>query len=168
MVTYLGSLIQWCCGEGGALQTNIPGVCSQCPGHTGFAPRSRCVCFPSLHCSGSRLLCLQLSEAGPGLRVLPRSKPLRFRFSGTPQGHRLSRACVLCPSRVRAAHGTRCLVSTMTPRCGVSYHLPHPSRSISWVAAGVPVSGGPCVSSGELISGCDHPSGCQLPRRSLV
>ena len=131
-------------------------------------PRSRCVCFPSLHCSGSRLLCLQLSEAGPGLRVLPRSKPLRFRFSGTPQGHRLSRACVLCPSRVRAAHGTRCLVSTMTPRCGVSYHLPHPSRSISWVAAGVPVSGGPCVSSGELISGCDHPSGCQLPRRSLV
>ena len=130
--------------------------------------RSRCVCFPSLHCSGSRLLCLQLSEVGPGLRVLPRSKPLRFRFSGTPQGHRLSRACVLCPSQVRAAHGTRCLVSTMTPRCGVSYHLPHPSRSISWVAAGVPVSGGPCVSSGELISGCDHPSGCQLPRRSLV
>ena len=115
-----------------------------------------------------RLLCLQLSEVGPGLRVLPRSKPLRFRFSGTPQGHRLSRACVLCPSQVRAAHGTRCLVSTMTPRCGVSYHLPHPSRSISWVAAGVPVSGGPCVSSGELISGCDHPSGCQLPRRSLV
>ena len=105
--------------------------------------RSRCVCFPSLHCSGSRLLCLQLSEVGPGLRVLPRSKPLRFRFSGTPQGHRLSRACVLCPSQVRAAHGTRCLVSTMTPRCGVSYHLPHPSRSISWVAAGVPVSGGP-------------------------
>ena len=41
MVTYLGSLIQWCCGEGGALQTNITGVCgecSQCLDHTGFAP----------------------------------------------------------------------------------------------------------------------------------
>ena len=43
-------------------------------------PRSRCVCFPSLHCSGSRLLCLELSEVGPGLHALPRSKPLRFRL----------------------------------------------------------------------------------------
>ena len=127
-------------------------------------PRSRCVCFPSLHCSGSRLLCVQLSEAGPGLRALPRSKPFRFRFSGTPQRHRLSRTCVLCPSQVRAAQATRCLASTVPPKCGVSYHLPHPSRSISWVAAGLPVSGGPCVSSGELISGCDRPSGCQPPR----
>ena len=112
-----------------------------------------------------RLLCLQLSEVGPGLRVLPRSKPFRFRFrfrfSGTPQRHRLSRTCVLCPSHVRAAQATRCLA---TPRCVVSYHLPHPSRLICWVAAGLPVSGGPCVSSGELISGCDRPSRCQPPR----
>ena len=36
----------------------------------------------------------ELSKAGPGLRALPRSKPLRFRFSGTPQRHRLSWACV--------------------------------------------------------------------------
>ena len=37
MVTYLGSLVQSCCGEGGKLQTNITGVCgkySQCLGHT--------------------------------------------------------------------------------------------------------------------------------------
>ena len=118
-----------------------------------------------------RLLCLQLSEVGPGLRVLPRSKPFRFRFrfSGTPQRHRLSWTCVLCPSHVRAAQATRCLTSTVTPRCGVSYHLPHPSRSISWVAAGVPVSGGPCVSSGELISDGDPPGRCQPSRipRSL-
>ena len=52
-------------------------------------PRSRCVCFPSLRGSDSRLLCVQLSEAGPGLRALPRSKPFRFRFSGTPQRHRV-------------------------------------------------------------------------------
>ena len=127
-------------------------------------PRSQCVCFPSLHCSGSRLLCLQLSEAGPGWRAIPRSKLFRFRFSGTPQRHRLGRAWVLCPSQVRAAQATRCLASTVPPRCGVSYHLPHPSRSICWVAAGLPVSGGPCVSSGELISGCDRPSRCQPPR----
>ena len=31
---------------------------------------------PSLHCSGSRLLCGELSEVGPGLHALPRSKPL--------------------------------------------------------------------------------------------
>ena len=120
-------------------------------------PRSRCVCFPSLHCSGSRLLCLELSEVGPGLHALPRSKPLRFRFSGTPQRCRLGLACVLCTSPVQAAQATRCLASTVTPRCGASYHLLHPSRSVSWVAAGVPVSGMPCVSSGELISGCDPP-----------
>jgi len=98
-----------------------------------------------------RLLCLQLSEVGPGLRVLPRSKPFRFRFrfSGTPQRHRLSWTCVLCPSHVRAAQATRCLTSTV--------------RSICWLAAGLPVSGGPCVSSGELISGRDRPSGCQPP-----
>ena len=52
-------------------------------------PRSQHVCFPSLHCSGSRLLCRELSEAGPGLCALPRSKLLRLRFSGTPQRHRL-------------------------------------------------------------------------------
>ena len=59
MVSCLGSLVQWCCGERGTLQTNITGVCgacSQCLSHTGFAPAHR-VCFPTLHCSGFRLLC---------------------------------------------------------------------------------------------------------------
>ena len=41
----------------------------------------------------------ELSKAGLGLCALPRSKLLRFRFLGTPQRHRLSWACVLCPSR---------------------------------------------------------------------
>ena len=41
MVSCSGLLVQSCCEEGGALQTNITGVCgehSQCSGHTGFAP----------------------------------------------------------------------------------------------------------------------------------
>ena len=38
MGTFLGSLVQSCCGEGGTLQTNNTGVCSQCLSHTGFAP----------------------------------------------------------------------------------------------------------------------------------
>ena len=76
-----------------------------------ICPSSWRVCFPCLHCLGSRLLCRELSEAGPGLYVLPRSKPLRFRYSGTPQRHRLSWACVLLPCQVRAAQVTRCLAS---------------------------------------------------------
>ena len=103
MVTYLGSLIQWCCGEGGALQTNIPGVCSQCPGHTGFAPAhgvcafpvytaqapgcSACNClrwalgyvdFPGLSRSGSgsQVLHKGTDSVGPAFCALPRSEQL--------------------------------------------------------------------------------------------
>ena len=83
-------------------------------------PRSWLVCFPSLHCSGSRLLCQELSEASPGLSALPGSKPLRFRFSGTPQRCRLGWACVLCPSQVLAAQVMRCLVSEVA----ATYHFP--------------------------------------------
>ena len=78
-------------------------------------PCSRRVCFPSLHCSGSRLLCRELCEAGLGVHALPQSKPLRFRFSGTRQRPRLGWASVLCPSQVRAAQVTRCLGSTVAP-----------------------------------------------------
>ena len=80
-------------------------------GTLGLPLLSRRVCFPSLHCSGFRLLCKELSEAGPVLSALPRSKPLRFRFSGTSQRRRLDWVCILCPSLVRAAQVTRCLAS---------------------------------------------------------
>ena len=131
VVTFLGSLVQSCCGEGGTLQTNITGVCgacSQCFSHTELVPTHR-VCFPILHCSGSRLLCQELSDAGPGFHAVPRSKPLRFRFLGTPQRHRFGWACVLCSSQVRAAQVTRCLASVIS----ATYHLPHPCHSVFWV-----------------------------------
>ena len=78
-------------------------------------PISQRVCFPSLHCSGSRLLFRETLQAGPGFHALPKSKLLRFRFLGTPQKHRLGWACVLCPSQVRAAQVTRCLASAHSP-----------------------------------------------------
>ena len=53
------------------------------------------------------------SVAGPGLPVPPRSKPLRFRHSGSLQRRRLGWACVLCPSQVRAAQVMRCLASAI-------------------------------------------------------
>ena len=127
-------------------------------------PRPRRVCFPCLHCLGSRLLCQELSEASPGLYALPRSKPLRFRYSGTPQKHRLGWACILCPSQVRAAQVTRCLMSMVT----VTYHLPCPCHSIFWVYNQHTFLGVPCISSGELISGCDPPGGCRLSRSQEV
>ena len=63
----------------------------------------------------------ELSKAGPGLHALPRSKPFRFSFSGTPQRHRLGWACILCPSHVQEAQLTKCLASALSP--GGAVHL---------------------------------------------
>ena len=99
MFIYLGSLVQLCCGEGGTLQTNVTGVCgecSQCLSHTVFAPAHSMCAFPVYTTQAPGCSAGELSKVGPGLRALPRSKPLRFRFLGTPQRHRLRWACVLC------------------------------------------------------------------------
>ena len=107
MVTFLGLLVQSCCGKGETLQTNITGMCgecSQCLGHTGFAPTHGVCAFPvcsaqALGCSagnclGRALHCMHfpgLSRAGsvswvlhkgsdlvgPAFCALPRSKQLR-------------------------------------------------------------------------------------------
>ena len=86
-------------------------------------------CHPCPHCSGSRLLPWELSKASPGLCAPPRSKPLRFRYSGSPQRCRLGWACVLCPSQVQAAQVMRCLASAVT----VTYHLLCPCCLVFWV-----------------------------------
>ena len=69
---FLGSLVQSRCGEGGMLQTNNTGVCSQCLSHAGPAPAH------SAHRSGSTLLRREQSEACPRLHAPPQSKPLRL------------------------------------------------------------------------------------------
>ena len=144
VVTFLGSLVQSCCGERGTLQRNITGLCVNTgSAHSDSAalglPRSLLVGFRGLHCSGSRSLCQELSVAGPGLRALPRSKPLRFRFSGTPQSRRFGWACVLCPSQVGAAQVTRCLESTVAPPVGDRVLLPPcPSAPFLGVQRGAP------------------------------
>ena len=156
-----------CCREGGTLQTNFTdmcGECSQCLTHTGFAPDHSVCAFPVYTGQAPDCSAGEVSKVGPGFHTLPRSKPLRFRFLGTPQRHRLSWACVLCPFQVRGAQATRCLVSTLSQVCGASCHLPSPSPSVSWVRHKNAISGVPCVSSGELISDCDPPGGCQPSR----
>ena len=82
---FLGSLVQSRCGEGGTLQTNNTGVCSQCLSHTGPAPAHGACTLPAhsaqaLGCSaGNRprpaLGCMHLpglSRSGSGTRVVLR------------------------------------------------------------------------------------------------
>ena len=82
---FLGSLVQWHCGEAGTLQTNNTSMCSQCLSHTGPAPaHSTCVlpahtaqalaCFTGNH-QRLALGCVhlpRLSRLGSGTRVVLR------------------------------------------------------------------------------------------------
>ena len=56
----------------------------------GLPPTHGVCAFPVYTAQAPGCSARELSEAGPGLHALPRSPPLRFRFSGTPQRHRLS------------------------------------------------------------------------------
>ena len=85
---FLGSLVQSRCGEGGTLQTKNT-ACACSASATLGLPLLTAHVASLPHCSGSRLLRWEPSAAGPGLLAPPRSKPLRFRHSGSPQRHRL-------------------------------------------------------------------------------
>ena len=118
MITYLGSLVQSCCGEEGTLQTSITGMsgeCSQCLGHVEFAPTHGACAFPVYTAQSPGCSAGELSKAVPGLHAFPWSKPLRFMFSGTPQRCRLSWAYFLYLSQVQTAQVTRCLACTHSP-----------------------------------------------------
>ena len=115
MVTYLGSLVQLYCGEGGKLQTNITGMCgecSQCMDHTGFAPIQSGVYFLGLCCSGSRVPAGTLSKVGPGICALP-----GLNYSGSQVLHKgtyLVGLPFLCLSQVQEAQVTGCLASALS------------------------------------------------------
>ena len=155
MVSCLGLLVQLCCREGGALQTNITGVCvedPQCSGHTGFAPACS-VCFPSLHCSVSRLLsrgwalsCVHfpgLSCSDLGFWILHKDTD--------------SVGPAFCTFPARGAQAARILTSTLSPVwCALSPPWSPPHFRACW-------SGAPCVCSGSwtlsatLPVDVDHP-----------
>ena len=115
MISYLGSLAQLCCVKGGTLETSITGMCGECSqstDHTGFSPTYGGVDFQVYTAQAPGCSAGELSKAGPGFRVLPRSKLLRFRFSGTPQRHRLGWACVC--AQIQAAQATRFFASALS------------------------------------------------------
>ena len=86
MDNFLGLLVQSCCGEGETLPTDNTGMCgecSQCLGHTGFAPAHGMCALPvhtaqALGCSARNGLrwapgCMRfpgLSRSGSGTQVL--------------------------------------------------------------------------------------------------
>ena len=169
MDTFLGSLVQLCCGEGGTLQTNITGMCGECFSPTGFAPAHGMCAFMvytsqalgcyTRNCLGPALGCLHFpgtSRSGSGIGYSTKVQTLLgLRFVPFPD-----------PS----SSGDQVLGEHSHPQVGgVSYHLPHPSQSVFWLYIGHTFSGVPCVPSGELISGCDHAGRCLLSRipRSL-
>ena len=78
-------------------------------------PCSWCMHFPLYTSQALGCSAREQSEAGPGLCALLRSKPLKFRFSGSPQRGRLCWACVFCPSQVQASQATRCLANAVSP-----------------------------------------------------
>ena len=146
LVIYLGLLVQLCCGEGGTLQANITAVCGeclQCLGHTGFAPTHSMRAFPVYTAQAPGCSAGEVSKACPGLHALPRSKPLRFRFLGTPQRHRLGLCFVPFPGL--SSSGVRCFVSALPQVYRMSYLLPSPSHSVSWVHRKSAISSLPCV-----------------------
>jgi len=110
-------------------------------------PCSRCVHPPCPHSSGSRLLCREPFKAPPGLHAPPRSKPLRFRHSGSPQRRRLHWACVLCPSQLLAALVIRCLASAVTE----TYCLPVPATQFSGCTTGATSQADDCPEPQEVL-----------------
>ena len=128
VATYLGSVVQLCCGEGGTLQTNATGMCGEYLQWwtTLGLPQPEVACISWVHtaqapgCSAR-----ELSQVSPVFCALPRSKLLRL--LGGPQGHR--------------------------PRRGLSFvPFPGPSCSGDWVLGELTVPGGPCILPTSLIS----------------
>ena len=115
-----GALVQSCCGEGGMLQTNNTGMCSQCLSHTRPAP-AHGACSLSAH-TAQALGCSTRNHPWWALGCL-HLPGLSLSGSGTresSEAQTLGWACVLCPSQVRAAQVMRCLASAVA----ATYRLP--------------------------------------------
>ena len=133
MDTFLGSLVQSHCGEGGTLQTNNTGICSQYLSHTGPAAAHGVCTLPAhtaqaLGCSARKhprpalgyMHLPGLSHSGSGTQVVLRgANAIGPVFCALPRSKQLFEVFDVM----------RCLASTVT----VTYCLPHPCRLVFWV-----------------------------------
>ena len=142
------SPVQSCCGEGGALQTDIIAVCgehSPCSGHTGFAPYRGVCAFPvytaqAPGCSTWSGTCV---ECGSSFQVLHKSAdsvaPAFCVFPGLSgsgsqgRGRPLPGCCAPFPS-VERGSGSQRLGRTL-PGCGAPFPSAAPARR--WGASGL-------------------------------
>ena len=118
--------------------------------------------------SWSTLLRLQVAllgtKAGPGLRALPRSNLLKFKFLGTPQRPDLV-GLMFCALPRSEQLGQLGAWRAHSPQVQCILSPPQSPPTVSWVHSwSAAASGVPYVSSGELISGCDPPGRCQPSR----
>ena len=112
------SSVQSCYGEGGALQTDrcVWGALTVFRPH-GACPAQGCLCFPCLHCPGSRLLYRE--------RAL---RCMQFQFSSTPQKRGFGCTCVLCLPGLSSS-GSQELEGRTLPGCSAPSRLRGPSLS---------------------------------------
>ena len=163
MVTYLGSLVQLCCGEGGTLQTYITGICgerSRCLGHTGFAPAHASVL------SRSTLLRLQVALQGiclkqPWVVCTSQAEATEVQVLGySTKARTLSGVPFPGPS----GSGDLCLGECTLPRWGGASHpLPGPAALFPGCAAGATTQVcrvsplGSCSLAGTLLVDVNRP-----------
>ena len=143
------SSVQSCCGEGGALQTDIV-VCgehSPCSGHTGFAPYRGICAFPipTAQAPGCSIWSGPCIECSSSFWVLHKSAD--------------SVAPAFCAFPSLSGSGSQRLGRTL-PGCGA----PFPSTAPGRAAGQVPAA---CVCSEELASSRDPPGGGCRPSRIL-
>ena len=122
------SSVQSCCGEGGALLTNVAGLCgahSPCSGHTGFAPLTGVCAFPvyTAQAPGCSIWSGPCVACGSSFLVFHKSAD--------------SVAPAFCAFPGRSSSGSQELAQRTLPRCGAPSRLCGPSLSFRQRRSGV-------------------------------
>ena len=132
MATYGSSLVQSCCEEGEALQTNTAGMCGSARSKwtTLGLPQPKVACTSCVHTAQApRCSARALSQVDPVFRTLP-----GLSHSGTRvlcKGTDLGGLGVLCLSQVQATQATWSLVSAQS-QVGHASYAPPRSRLFSF------------------------------------
>ena len=149
MVTYLGSLVQLCCGrEDYCKQISLVGSACSVWAKLGLLLLTMCVLSWSTLLS-SRLFYSGTVQSGPWVLCTSQVSAAQVQVLGCSTKAQTRWGLRLCPSQVGAAQTSGCLESALSPGGLCLNHLPGPSHLVSWVHCKSASSGVPCVSSGS-------------------